>query len=191
MRRVAELLSLRRSSSNHEPKYAVTSNGRVAPNFLNPPPPHMYQHPQQQPQAVSTVSRGFIKDCLSPNEAGGSSREESPVLGHKTIANCAIHGTLSRPPQPLPPMTSKVSTACQTVHPPPPGNYYNTQTAFCPWGGQNGTSTYIMYDVPYIPLHNPLFFGSSCILYQSLFIIMSASERKLSLTKDTIRILHY
>ena len=134
MRRVAELLSLRRSSSNHEPKYAVTSNGRVAPNFLNPPPPHMYQHPQQQPQAVSTVSRGFIKDCLSPNEAGGSSREESPVLGHKTIANCAIHGTLSRPPQPLPPMTSKVSTACQTVHPPPPGNYYNTQTAFCPWG---------------------------------------------------------
>ena len=154
MRRVAELLSLRRSSSNHEPKYAVTSNGRVAPNFLNPPPPHMYQHPQQQPQAVSTVSRGFIKDCLSPNEAGGSSREESPVLGHKTIANCAIHGTLSRPPQPLPPMTSKVSTACQTVHPPPPGNYYNTQTAFCPWGS-NGTHTYIIYDGPYIPLHNP------------------------------------
>ena len=151
----------------------------------------MYQHPQQQPQAVSTVSRGFIKDCLSPNEAGGSSREESPVLGHKTIANCAIHGTLSRPPQPLPPMTSKVSTACQTVHPPPPGNYYNTQTAFCPWG------------VKMVPIHTlcmtyhtyhyitPFFFGSSCILYQSLFIIMSASERKLSLTKDTIRILHY
>ena len=58
IRRVAELLGRRRSSNVHhsDPKYATTSNGRVASNFLAPPPP-MYQQPLQPPQHSQMVSR--------------------------------------------------------------------------------------------------------------------------------------
>ena len=115
LRRMADLLGHhRKNSSPYQVANHSTSNGRLAPNFLLPEPPH---------------NRGFMMDCLSPNGhhtvnngINQHQSECSPVLGHKSAPNsCAIHGSRL--------LNSKVSIACQTVTPLSPGPVHLTPPA--------------------------------------------------------------